>query len=159
MSRVTEHLQARGVPFETISHGTAFTSIDEANALGIEADEVVKTVVLTAASGHALAVVPGGRRLGMKLVQQAIGDRHARLATEEEMATDFPDYELGALPPLGSLVGATVYVDPDVMRHDTVVFAAGSQTESVKVRTKHVFRDEDVTVAPLTRHPSLEAEG
>jgi prolyl-tRNA editing enzyme YbaK/EbsC (Cys-tRNA(Pro) deacylase) len=60
---------------------------------------------------------------------------------------------LGALPPLGSLVRAHVYVDPEVMGHDSVVFAAGSQTESVKIRTEDLFGGEPVTVAPLSRHP------
>jgi Ala-tRNA(Pro) deacylase len=61
-----------------------------------------------------------------------LGDNHARLANEEELGRDFPDYQLGALPPLGALVGANVYVDPEVLGRDTVVFAAGTQTESVK---------------------------
>jgi methyl coenzyme M reductase subunit C-like uncharacterized protein (methanogenesis marker protein 7) len=43
-------------------------------------------------------------------------------------------------------------VDPEVMEHDTIVFAAGSRTESVKAHTKDIFRDEQVTL-PLTRHP------
>ena len=157
MSLVTEDLERRGVAFETISHRQAYTSVDEARALGISVGEVVKTVLVNAASGPVLAAVPAYRRLDMTLVRNAVGDSHARLATEEELARDFPDYELGALPPLGSLVRARVYVDPEVMGHDTVVFAAGSQTESVKVRTEDLFRGEPVTVAPLSRHPE-EAE-
>jgi hypothetical protein len=42
------------------------------------------------------------------------------------------------------------------MRHDTIVFAAGSQTESVKVRTADLFREEPVTVAPLIRRGADE---
>jgi Ala-tRNA(Pro) deacylase len=153
VSLVTEHLERRGVAFEAIPHRQAYTSVDEARALGIAAGEVVKTVVVNAASGPVLVAVPGYRRLDMPLVRKAVGDNHARLATEEELARDFSDYELGALPPLGSLVGTHVYVDPEIMGHDTVVFAAGSQTESVKVRTEDLFRGEPVTVTPLSRHP------
>jgi len=152
VSLVTDHLERRGVAFEVIPHGQAYTSLDEARALGITAGEVVKTVVVHAVSGHVLVAVPGYRRLDMTLVRTAVGDNHARLATEEELARDFSDYELGALPPLGSLVRAHVYVDPEVMGHDSVVFAAGSQTESVKIRTEDLFRGEPVTVAPLSRH-------
>ena len=153
MSVVTEHLERRGVAFEVIPHRQAYTSIDEARALGIAADEVVKTVVVKAASGHVLVVVPGARRLDMTLVRNAVADSHARLATEDELAQDFEEYELGALPPLGSLVRSHLYVDPEVMGHDTVVFAAGSQTESVKVRTQDLFDGEPMTVVPLSRHP------
>ena len=36
MTQVTEHLQTHGVPFAPIAHQQAYTSIDEARALGIE---------------------------------------------------------------------------------------------------------------------------
>ena len=34
-----------------------------------------------------------------------------------------------------------------------VVFAAGSQTESVQVKTVDLLQHEQVTALPLTRHP------
>jgi len=150
MSDVTDQLTKWGVPYEVIQHEQAYTSIDEALALGISADEVVKTIVLDTGSGHALAVIPGSRRLDIRAAKRAVGAKHVRLATEEEIEKAFPGYELGALPPLGSLRGAPTYVDPEVMRHDSLVFAAGTQTESVKVRAEDLFRHESVTVAPLT---------
>jgi len=156
MSAVSQHLEKRGVAFEGISHAETYTSVDEARALGIAADEVLKAVMLHTAAGYRLAVVPALRRLDMRLVEKAVGDKHARLATEQELERDFPAYELGAFPPLGSLLSAPTYVDPEVIEHDTIVFAAGSRTESVKVRTEDLFRDESVTVTPLTRHPEEE---
>lgn len=153
MSRVVEHLQSLGAAFEVIPHAQAYTSLGEAQALGIAADEVVKTVAVHTAAGNALIAVPGYRRLDMRLVYDAVGDNHARLATEEELVRDFPDYQLGALPPLGSLLGAPLYVDPEVMSHETVVFAAGKQTESVKMRTEDLFGNQPVTVVPVSRHP------
>jgi prolyl-tRNA editing enzyme YbaK/EbsC (Cys-tRNA(Pro) deacylase) len=84
---------------------------------------------------------------------RALGDRHARLASEEELGRDLADYQLGALPPLGALVGASVYVDPEVLRHDTVAFAAGTQTESVKLRTEELFGGEQARTVPLVRQP------
>ena len=151
MTQVTEHLHALGVPFELIAHPQAYTSIEEAAALGIDASEVVKTVAVRAAGGYALVAVPATGRVDMHLVQAAVGDRHARLATEEELRRDFPGIELGALPPLGSLLGAPLYVDQEVLQHETVVFAAGSQTESVQVRTADLLRHEQVTALPLVK--------
>jgi Ala-tRNA(Pro) deacylase len=159
MSAVSEYLEKRGVAFEATSHAETYTSVDEARALGIEADEVLKAVLLHTAAGYRLAVVPASRRLDMKLVEKAVGDKHARLATEQELERDFPGYELGALPPLGSLLSAPTYLDPEVMEHETIVFAAGSRTESVEVRTEDLFRGEPVSVSPLTRHPEEEEGG
>src|SRR6185437_706944 len=91
------------------------------------------------------------RRLDMHLVQAAVGDRHVRLATEEELLRDFPGFELGALPPLGSLLGTPLFVDQEVLQHETVVFAAGSQTESVQLRTADLLQHEQATAVPLIK--------
>ena len=131
MSFVTEHLERRGVAFEVAEHPRVLTSMAEARALGITADEVVKTVVLATDRGLALVVVPASRRLDLRLAREAVGDHAARLASEDELQRSFSECELGALPPLGSLLGAPVFVDPEVLEHDTVMFAAGTQTQSV----------------------------
>lgn len=151
MPTVAEHLQRQGVAFELIPHSQAYTSIDEARALGISADEVVKTVAVKTASGYALVILPRAQRLHMKLVRKAVGDSHARLASEEELKRDFPEFELGALPPLGSLLGAPAFVDPEVMEQETLLFSGGTQTESVKVRAEDLFRAEPTTVLPVVR--------
>jgi len=151
MSFVTDYLTRRGMAFEVADHPRAVTSLEEARALGIAADEVAKTVALTTHRGHALLVLPASCRLDLRLAREAVGDHGARLATEEELQQAFADCELGALPPLGSLLGVPVFVDPEVLEHDTVMFAAGTQTESVKANPADLFRDEQVEVTPLTR--------
>jgi len=74
-----------------------------------------------------------------------------RLASEEELGRDFAGYQLGALPALGALLGSQMYVDPAVLQHDLVVFAAGTQTESVRMRTRELLAGEQVTTVPLVK--------
>jgi len=151
MSVVTEHLQQRGSAFELLPHRQAYTSTDEARALGIDAGEVLKTLAVRTGPGYVLAVIPASRRLDLHLVREALGDHQARLASEEELGRDFPGYQLGALPPLGALLGSQVHVDPEVLEHDLVVFAAGTQTESVRMRALELFASEQVTTVPLVK--------
>jgi Ala-tRNA(Pro) deacylase len=158
MSIVTEHLEQRGAAFEALAHRQAYTSIDEARALGIDADEVVKTLAVRTGPSYVLMVIPAARRLDLQLVREALGDNHARLATEEELGRDYPDYQLGALPPLGALVSANVYVDPEVLGHDTVVFAAGTQTESIKMQTRELFEEGQFTTVALVKQPERGSE-
>jgi Ala-tRNA(Pro) deacylase len=156
MTTVTEHLEQRGSVFQEIPHRQAYTCADEARALGVEADDVLKTLAIRTGSGYALAVIPASCRLDMRLVRDAVHDNRARLATEEELRRDFPVYELGALPPLGTLLGARMYVDPEVLRHEVVAFAAGSQTESVRIRTLDLFGSEQAATVPLIRRPEQD---
>ena len=92
-------------------HRRAFTSLQEARELGVAADEVLKTVALWTERRYALAVVPASRRLDLRLVRDALEDPAARLATEAE-----------------------------VLDHETVLSAAGTETESIRVVTGELFR-------------------
>jgi Ala-tRNA(Pro) deacylase len=151
MSAVTEHLEQRGSAFELLPHQLAYTSTDEARALGIDAGDVLKTLAVRTGSGYVLVVIPASCRLDLHLVRDALSDHQARLASEEELGRDFPGYQLGALPPLGALLGSQVFIDPEVLEHDIVVFAAGTQTESVRMRTRELFGSEQVTTVPLVK--------
>jgi Ala-tRNA(Pro) deacylase len=151
MSAVTEYLEQRGSAFELLPHRQAYTSTDEARALGIDAGEVLKTLAVRTGPGYALMVIPASCRLDLHLVREALADHQARLASEEELARDFPGYQLGALPPLGALLGSQVFIDPAVLKHEVVVFAAGSQTESVRMATRELFASEQITTVPLVK--------
>jgi Ala-tRNA(Pro) deacylase len=153
MSVVTEHLEQRGCIFEVIPHREAYTSVEEARALGIAVGEVLKSLAVRTGSGYVLMVIPASRRLDLHRAREALGDSRARLASEEELGRNFPDYELGALPPLGALLNAQVYVDPEVLGHDTVTFAAGTQTESVKMQTQELFGTGGFTTMSLVKQP------
>ena len=155
MSLVTLYLAERHVPFEVLPHPKVHSSSAEAKALGVDADTVVKTVVLATANGYCLAVIPASCRLDLHRVREALDDGGVRLATEGELLAAFPRYELGALPPLGDLLGVPVLIDPWVLRHDTVIFAGGIETESIKARAAELFRDQPMLVAPLVRDPAL----
>src|SRR4051812_35304705 len=152
MTQVTQHLQTHGGPFEAIAHQQAYPTIAEARTLANAPSHALQTVDVRVAGGYALMAVPATCRLDMHLVQAAVGDPHVRLATEQELLRDFPGIELGALPPLGSLLGAPLYVDQEVLQHETVVFAAGSQTESVQIKTADLLQHEQVTTLPLIKH-------
>ena len=158
MSLVTEYLEARGIPYEVIHHDPSTTSLEEARSLHMDAEHVLKAVLIDARGRHAVAVIPASRRLDMYLVRAALDDQAAHLATEDELQGDFPSIELGAAPVVGLLLDETL-VDPSVLECDTVVFAAGTRTESVRVRTRDLFRGEHAAFVPLVAKPETAEAG
>lgn len=149
MTTLSEYLESRDIAYEVLPHHRAVTGIEEALLLGLKADEVLKTVILDTAGRHVALVLPSGERLDMGLVRTAVGDPDARLANEAEIEHDFFGFELGALPPIAPLLGVETIVDPTVLDHEEVIFAAGTQTESMKVRTEALFESQDVRVAQI----------
>lgn len=132
--KVRAYLDERGVEYEVTAHERAYSTIEEARVLGVDADEVVKNLVVRAGSDRYFVLLPGAHRLDMKRLREMLG-KHARLETEEEMAADFAEFDVGAVPPFGQLFGCRVVVDRGLLAHDTVVFLAGTHTDSVRMRT------------------------
>ena len=95
----------------------------------------------------------------MYLVHGALDDPSAHLAPEAELLGDFPAIELGGAPVLGWLLDAETLVDPSVLDRDTVVFAAGTRTESIRVRTLDLFRGESAAFVPLVAEAEMETAG
>jgi Ala-tRNA(Pro) deacylase len=153
MSIVTEYLDARGVPYEVIHHDPSMSSLEEARAVHVDADHVLKAVVIATRGGRAVAVIPASRRLDMHLVREALADPCAHLATEDELQSEYPSIELGGAPALGWLLDAETLVDPCVLERDTLVFAAGTRTESVRVQTRDLFRGEHAAFVRLAAEP------
>jgi Ala-tRNA(Pro) deacylase len=147
MAHVLEYLQGRGQVFTVIPHGPS-------RARGapnqIPEELVATTVVAIGNYGFALLVVPAARTLDLDLVADAMGDPHARLATPEQIERQFPDYEIGAVPPLTMLLLAPMYVDPVILEREEIVFAAGRQDVSIKMATADLFGSDPVAITPLT---------
>lgn len=137
-ARITEYLESKSIAFDTISHSEAFSAVDEAQSLGVDPGDVAKVIVLHGKAGKALLAVPASHRVDMRAVHHELGDTHAHFATEEEMADEMPDYRPGAVPPLPDLVGAPLYLDEHVASRPTVVFAAGTHTDSIRMKTQEL---------------------
>jgi Ala-tRNA(Pro) deacylase len=154
MAEVIEYLETKEIPFEVLEHERAVTALEEAATLHLDPHVVVKTVLVDTRWGRILAVIPGDRRIDMQMLRDAVGDHFAHLASEVELTGVYPRLELGTLPPLGRLLELPTFVDGDVMRHEWVVFPAGSQTEAVRARSRDIFDREHVTITRLTRDPA-----
>jgi Ala-tRNA(Pro) deacylase len=147
--KLSGYLDSAGKQWELLSHPEALSSVDEARALGIDPDEVAKSLVLKGRQGYVLAVVPGGHRLDMHKVRDATGDKTTRLASEDDLGRDFPDYEPGAAPPAPGLLNVRGFVDPTVRSREWIVFAGGTHTDSVRMKAADLVGLSDFTEADL----------
>jgi len=151
MTIVTEHLERLGVRFEVLPHERSETALEQARALGLSAQEVLKPVVLNVESGHAVALIPASAWLDLELTCTALGDPSAELASETDIEGIFPEFEPGALPAVPSLLHIPVVIDRSILSLRQVTFSAGIQRESVRLDTEQLLRGGIVTIAPISR--------
>ena len=137
---LTQELAHARLGYELLPHRRTSTAGEEASAIGVEPEEVAKTLVLATESGYVRAVLPASERLDLHKARGLLGVGHdARLATETELAGAYPMFELGAVPPFGGPTGDRTIVDRKVAGKDSVVLEAGSHTESVRMRTSDLI--------------------
>lgn len=151
VDQVTKHLEAEGVEHEVVEHERAVSAASEAVASGVSPDNAAKSVLLRDESGYRLAVVLASDRLDLGKLADLLGASRSaiRLATEDEMGADFPDFELGAIPPLGEMLPAPEIVDRRVLDHERVLCNAGDHTHSVLLDPREIVRVADARVADV----------
>ncbi len=143
-------LAQSGLGYELIQHPHSETARGEAHALGVTPKEVAKTVILRTADGYARVVVPASERVSLNKVRALLDvASDTRLATEAELATAYPQFELGAVPPLGGPAGDTIIVDRRLAELERLVFEAGSHEESVRVATEDLLRLSNARVGDV----------
>jgi Ala-tRNA(Pro) deacylase len=152
MADVVGVLEQAGIDFDVLEHARTMRAVDEAAALGVEAEEVAKTLVLVAPGGNVRAVIAASERIDVHKVAAllAVGGKKVRLASEEDLARDYPEFELGAVPPFGGREDR-VLVDERLAGRDSVVVEAGSHDRSVRLNPADLVRLTGAQVADIGR--------
>lgn len=147
---LTRLLDAEGVEYELIPHAHTERASDEAEALGLPPDSVAKTLVVTVPDGYVRAVVPAAERLDLHKIRELVGagSKKVHLASEADLGRDFPEFELGAVPPVGGRRDP-VLMDGRLSELSELVFEAGTHDESVRLRLDALRRLADVRVVDI----------
>ena len=132
-TRLKSFLEDNQIAYSVMTHTTAYTAQGAAAAMKISGKELAKTVVLRTGGEMILAVLPAPNHVRLDKLAVEVG-KPVRLATEQEFSDLFPDCELGAMPPFGSLYDLPVYVDESLAADEAIVFNAGTHREAIRMR-------------------------
>jgi Ala-tRNA(Pro) deacylase len=149
---IAEFLEGKGIPHEVIEHERTISAAEEAAATHRRPEAVAKTVVLRDGKAFMLAVIPASERLDLHKVRELLGaSKSLRFATEEEMAEDFPELEVGAVPPIGPMLSAAEVIDRRLLDEDRILCAGGDHRHSIVVDPRDVSRVAGATAADIVQ--------
>jgi Ala-tRNA(Pro) deacylase len=148
LTRVLDEAAAR---YELLPHARTESAVAEAEALGIASADVAKTLVVRTPKGYVRAVLPASERIDLRKLRKVSGGgkKKVHLASEEQLARDYPEFDLGAVPPIGGGRRDSVVVDSRLAERDSVVLEAGSHEESVRISTGDLLRVTEAEVADI----------
>jgi Ala-tRNA(Pro) deacylase len=149
---LTRVLDKAEVSYELLPHAHTESATDEAKALGVSPEDVAKTLVVSAPDGYVRAVLPASERLDLHKLAEICGvpRKQAELASEEDLKRDYPEFALGAVPPVGGR-SDRVIVDRRVAERDSVVFEGGTHEESVRLAAADLVRVSGGELDDITR--------
>ncbi|MBI3970086.1 MAG: YbaK/EbsC family protein [Chloroflexi bacterium] len=150
--RLEAYLREQQVPFQVQHHPLAYTAQEVAAVEHVPGRMVAKVVVAYADDRPAMLALPAPYRVNIEQVRSMLGTKQVRLAREDEFMTLFPDCEVGAMPPFGNLYNVPVYVDRALAADETIVFQAGTHTDTMSLKYADFERLVKPTVAEFAYH-------
>ncbi|MGW7316633.1 Cys-tRNA(Pro) deacylase [Streptomyces sp. NPDC054865] len=147
-------LTAAGVEFTThaYEHDPAHPSYGEeaAEALGVPAERVFKTLVADVDGVLTVAVVPVSGSLDLKALASASGGKRAAMA-DPALAERTTGYVRGGISPLGQRKRLRTVVDASATAHPTVCVSAGRRGLEVELSLTDLTALTGAVVAPIAR--------
>lgn len=149
-ARIKEELASAHIAFETYEHEAVRTSEEAAQVRKTPLSWGAKAILMYQDGKPVMVVVPGDRKIDMKVFKQLYHIKDLRMATPGEVVA-VTSVEIGAVPPLGHIFGIPIFMDESLRENETVVFNAGLHTASVQMRQKDYEKIAKPTVGSYSR--------
>jgi Cys-tRNA(Pro)/Cys-tRNA(Cys) deacylase len=122
--------------------------VEAAEALGVDAGRVFKTLVVKTDNGLAVGVVPVDSTLSLKSIAAALGCKRAEMA-DPGSATRATGYVLGGISPLGQKSLLPHVVDESVLSYETVFVSAGRRGLEIELAPDDLVGLTNATLAAI----------
>lgn len=140
--RLARLLDERRIPHRATTHSEAFTARKAAQAARVPGRSFAKAVIVSVDGKLWMAVLPSTERVDLPRLKECLEARKARLATESEFASLFPDCDIGAMPIFGSLYGVPVLLAHELAGQEEIAFTAGTHQDVVRLRVSDYLAAE-----------------
>lgn len=146
-------LDARGIAYQAHHYDPGIHSAEGvAQALGIPAERVFKTLVVMPDKGRAiLAIVPGRHELDLKRLAQAAEEKKLRMATQRE-AEATTGLLVGGISALALLhKGFRIFLDASAEQHERILVSAGQRGINLEVGVRDFTAVSGASLADIAR--------
>ena len=150
--KVLDFLNQNATRYEIRKHRPTFTAQQMAQEEHIHGMNVAKPVVVKADGIYYMCVIPACCKIDFDTLKSVLDAETIGLADESEMEKIFPDCQVGAEPPFGSLYCMPTILDDRLEDDEYIVFQDGSHDEAVKMDLADYIRIESPRVFSFSYH-------
>jgi len=123
-------LQDNGVSYSLVSHPETKTSEECAAAQGVSMDQGAKALLLEADKEIIMYVLPASQRADLDGLASQLGKKKIKMLSLQTMEEKF-QLQPGAVPPFGSLLGITTYLQAGFADDSEIAFSAARKDRSI----------------------------
>jgi Cys-tRNA(Pro)/Cys-tRNA(Cys) deacylase len=147
--RALAAVEAAGIPFTVTRHGRVRSLEEAAAARGVQAGDIVKTLVVRRGDEDFwFVLVPGDRHLSWPKLRALLGTNRLSMP-EAAVAQEVTGYERGTITPFGSTHAWPVVADATVVGR-TVSMGGGAHGVALTVSGDDVIQVFDAQVADIS---------
>jgi len=133
-SKLSNYLKENKIGYEVVQHNVSYSAQHTAASVHTPGREVAKVVVIKSGENYVMAVVDAPHQVDLEKFAAVSGMKDPVVAEESELRDLFPECELGAMPPFGSLYGLEVFVDRRLEQDEEITFNGGTHFEAVRMK-------------------------
>jgi Cys-tRNA(Pro)/Cys-tRNA(Cys) deacylase len=122
--------------------------IEAAAKLGLDPDQVFKTLLVTADGDQAVAIVPVSTKVALKQVARALGAKRAEMC-DPAVAERITGYVRGGISPFGQKKRLRTVVDEMATAFDIVYVSGGRRGLDIGISPADLIDVLDATVADI----------
>lgn len=126
------YLDGRSVRYTLVPHAHTGSSMDTAASAHVPGDRLAKAVIVRSEDDPLMVVVPSDYHVHLGLLHRHLG-KEVGLATEDELASLFPDCAPGAVPAVGQAYGIRTLLDSTLLNEPEVYLEAGDHETLVRL--------------------------
>ena len=153
MTPAVRALEAAGIEFSLHEYDHDPTvkgyGMEAATVLGLDADQVFKTLIVTADGEQAVAMVPVSCSLSLKAVGAALGRKRVEMC-DPAVAQRVTGYVLGGISPFGQRRPLPTVIDETCELYDTIYVSGGRRGLDVGVAPADLVRLLSAVAADVT---------
>jgi prolyl-tRNA editing enzyme YbaK/EbsC (Cys-tRNA(Pro) deacylase) len=131
--RIQKDLSNKKLAFELSEHAEVSTSEEAASIRGVALSTGAKALVMLADGKPLMIVVPGDKRIDLKVFKQQYAIKDLRMATPDEVES-ITTVRIGAVPPFGNLISIPMYADESIRENDVIYFNPGRHDRTIAMK-------------------------